>query len=101
MLARLSAWKQVIERANLSVDRPMDAVSKGLIITRAAVFSMTLTSGLIGAMLAIQSAPAGVHYGYLALAVFGLVIAHPANNIINDYVDLEVGIDTAVPWRPA
>ena len=95
MFARLSAWKEVIDTANLSADRPMDAVSKWLIITRAAVFSMTLTSGLIGAMLAIQSAPGSVHYGYLALAVLGIVIAHAANNIINDYFDLEVGIDTA------
>lgn len=94
MLARLASWKEVIDTANLSADRPMDVVSKWLIITRAAVFSMTLTSGLIGGMLAIGAGPAAVNYGYLALAVGGLVIAHAANNIINDYFDLEVGIDT-------
>ena len=95
MLARLSAWKEVMDTANLSAERPMDAVSKWLIITRAAVFSMTVTSGLIGAMLAIGADPRAVHYGYLAVAVFGLVVAHAANNIINDYFDLDAGIDTA------
>ena len=94
MFARIANWKEIMDTAHLSADRQMDPVSKWLIITRATVFSMTLTSGLIGAMLAIQSAPALVNYGYLALAVFGIVIAHAANNIINDYFDLEVGIDT-------
>ena len=74
MFARLANWKEIIDTAHLSADRQMDPVSKWLIITRATVFSMTLTSGLIGAMLAIQSAPALVNYGYLALAVFGLVV---------------------------
>ena len=95
MLARLANWKEVIDTANLSADKPMDPVSKWLIITRAAVFSMTLTSGFIGGMLAMGSAPESVNYAYLALAVLGIVIAHAANNIINDYFDLEVGIDTA------
>ena len=94
MFARLANWKEILDTAHLSADRQMDPVSKWLIITRATVFSMTLTSGLIGAMLAIQSAPAAVNYGYLALALLGIVIAHAANNIINDYLDLEVGIDT-------
>ena len=94
MFARLANWKEVMDTANLSADKPMDAVSKWLIITRATVFTMTLSSGLIGAMLAIQSAPGLVNYGYLALAIFGIVIAHAANNIINDYFDLEVGVDT-------
>ena len=41
-------WKEVIDTANLSSDREMDVVSKWLIITRAAVFTMTATSALIG-----------------------------------------------------
>jgi len=99
VLARIANWKEVMDTANLSADKPMDAVSKWLIITRATVFSMTLTSGLIGGLLAIQSAPGLVDYGYLALAIFGIVIAHAANNIINDYFDLEVGIDTPDYFR--
>ena len=33
-------------------------------------------------------------WGLLALAVIGLVVAHAANNMINDYFDLEGGVDT-------
>ena len=72
----------------------MDGLTKWLVVTRAAVFSMTVTSGLIGGLLAVGADPAAVHYGYLALAIVGLVFAHAANNMINDYFDMEVGIDT-------
>jgi 1,4-dihydroxy-2-naphthoate polyprenyltransferase len=91
---RLANWREVIDTANLSPDRPMDRISRWLIITRAAVFSMTLTSGLIGGLLAIAAAPAQVNYLYLGLALLGLVVAHAANNMINDYFDLESGVDT-------
>jgi len=77
---------------------PPDAVSKWLVITRAAVFSMTVTSGLIGGLLAVGAAQltgeVSVHWGLLALAIVGLVVAHAANNMINDYFDLEGGVDT-------
>jgi len=102
MLAqRLRVWKTAYDTANLpeGMTVPPDAVSKWLVITRAAVFSMTVTSGLIGGLLAIGAArlpgaEIDVHWGLLALAVFGLVVAHAANNMINDYFDLEGGIDT-------
>ena len=51
-MSLLSNWKEVLETVNLSPDKEMDVVSKWLIITRAAVFSMTITSGLIGGLLA-------------------------------------------------
>ena len=101
MLAqRLQVWKTVYNTANLpeGMTVPPDAVSKWLVITRAAVFSMTVTSGLIGGLLAIGAArltgEVSVSWGLLALAIVGLVIAHAANNMINDYFDLEGGIDT-------
>jgi 1,4-dihydroxy-2-naphthoate octaprenyltransferase len=72
----------------------MDGLTKWLVVTRAAVFSMTVTSGLIGGLLAIGTDPGAVDYGYLALAIVGLVVAHAANNMINDYFDTEAGIDT-------
>jgi 1,4-dihydroxy-2-naphthoate octaprenyltransferase len=72
----------------------MDGLTRWLVVTRAAVFSMTVTSGLIGGLLAVGADPGAVHYGYLALAIVGLVVAHAANNMINDYFDMEVGIDT-------
>jgi len=37
----------------------------------------------------------GAALGYFALALLGLVIAHAANNMINDYFDLSGGVDTA------
>ncbi|MGZ6256818.1 MAG: prenyltransferase, partial [Candidatus Limnocylindria bacterium] len=90
---RVATWRHVINTANLPADAAMDVVSKWLIVTRAAVFSMTFTSGLIGGLLAIGSS-LPVNYGYLALSVIGLVVAHAGNNMINDYFDLEGGVDT-------
>lgn len=90
----LANWKEVLETANLSPGRTMDSVSRWLIITRAAVFSMTLTSGLIGGLLAAEavSQPDWLNF---TLALIGLLIAHAANNMTNDYFDLRGGVDTA------
>ena len=90
---RLATWRYVMNTANLPAGAEKDSIAKWLVITRAAVFTMTLTSGLIGGLLAVASGSA-VNYGYLALAIIGLVVAHAANNMINDYFDMEVGIDT-------
>jgi 1,4-dihydroxy-2-naphthoate octaprenyltransferase len=91
---RFATWRYVINNANLPAGARMDGVSKWLIITRAAVFSMTFTSGLIGGLLAIGADAANVNYWWLALSVVGLVVAHASNNMINDYFDLEGGVDT-------
>jgi 1,4-dihydroxy-2-naphthoate octaprenyltransferase len=69
----------------------MDTVSRWLLITRASVFPMTITSAAIGGMLAAGSP--NVHWGHFTMALFGLVLAHAANNMINDYFDLEAGVD--------
>ena len=55
---RFAVWRTVMNTANLpeGMTRPPDAMSKWLVITRAAVFSMTATSGLIGGLLAIGAA---------------------------------------------
>src|SRR5437773_674129 len=90
----LDSWRQIIATGNLPKGRAMDGVSRWLLITRACVFSMTLTSGLIGGLLAAATAGAP-RWGYFALALLGLVIAHAANNMINDYFDLSGGVDTA------
>ena len=91
---RFTTWRYVMNHANMPAGVEMDSVSKWLIVTRAAVFTMTATSGLIGGLLAIGTAGAAVNYWYLALSIIGLVIAHAANNMINDYFDLEGGVDT-------
>jgi len=90
----LDSWRQVIATGNLPRGRAMDGVSRWLLITRACVFTMTLTSGLIGGLLAAANAPAP-RWGLFALALLGLVIAHAANNMINDFFDLTGGVDTA------
>lgn len=90
----LDSWRQIIATGNLPPGRTVDTVSRWLLITRACVFSMTLTSGLIGGLLAAATAPAP-HWGYGALALLGLVIAHASNNMINDYLDTTGGVDTA------
>ena len=97
---RFRVWKTAYNTANLpaGMTSPPDSISKWLVITRAAVFSMTVTSGLIGGLLAVGAqqltGEVSVNWGYLLLAVIGLVVAHAANNMINDYFDLEGGIDT-------
>jgi|SRR5581483_11971789 len=90
----LDSWRQIIATGNLPRGRAIDGVSRWLLITRACVFSMTLTSGLIGGLLAAASA---VHPDWraFALALAGLVIAHAGNNMINDYFDTTGGVDTA------
>jgi len=98
-VGRFATWRYVLNTANLpeGMTRP-DAVSKWLVITRAAVFSMTATSGLIGALLAVGAArltgAVSIDWLLLVLAVVGLVVAHAGNNMINDYFDLEGGVDT-------
>lgn len=79
---RLRHWKEVLDTCNLSKDKKMDTVSRWLIITRACVFQMTITSGLIGGLLAFGTP--GFNGFYFALAVVGLVLAHAANNMINE-----------------
>ena len=95
---RLLAWKEILETANPPVARPLDTVGKWLVITRAAVFPMTIWSGLIGGLLAVEAnrvaGGAPVDWGLFLLAVVGLVLAHAANNMINDYFDTTGGVDT-------
>ena len=59
---------------------------------------MTIWSGLIGGLLAVEanrvSGGAPVDWGLFLLAVVGLVLAHAANNMINDYFDTTGGVDT-------
>src|SRR5438128_8714915 len=89
----LDSWRQIVFTGNLAPGRPVDAVSRWLLITRACVFPMTLTSGLGGGLLP-ATLPHAPNWGYFALALLGLVIAHATNNMINDYFDTIGGVDT-------
>lgn len=89
-------WLEILRTQNLAPGRRMDPVSRWLLITRASVFPMTLLSGAIGGLLAL----AGPHRASFdapafALALLGILVAHAANNMINDYFDLEGGVDSA------
>jgi 1,4-dihydroxy-2-naphthoate polyprenyltransferase len=90
---RFRNWRAVLATANLPTGAAMDVISKWLLITRAAVFSMTLTSGLIGGLLAITAEGRDVAWLNFALAMAGLVVAHASNNMINDYFDVAGGVD--------
>src|SRR5262245_58811553 len=93
MAGLLDNWRQVLTQGNLPAGRAIDGVSRWLLITRACVFSMTITSALIGGLLAAGTPSA--HWGYFALALIGLVLAHAANNMINDWFDTAGGVDTS------
>ena len=86
-------WRYAIAQGNIPRGRAIDPVTKWLLIVRACVFPMTLTSGLIGGLLAAATA-SDIHWRNFALACVGIVLAHAANNMINDYFDTEGGVDT-------
>jgi 1,4-dihydroxy-2-naphthoate octaprenyltransferase len=88
----LRNWGEILRTQNLSSDRRMDLVSRWLLIVRASVFPMTITSAAIGGLLAAGADEP--NWLYFALAFIGLVLAHAANNMINDYYDLEGGVDS-------
>ena len=89
-------WAEVLRTQNLSSEHTMDLVSRWLLIVRASVFPMTLTSGVLGGLLAVAGpTPADANWFFLALTLVGLLFAHAANNMINDYFDLAGGVDSA------
>lgn len=84
---------RILQTQNLPADREADLVSRWLLITRASVLSMTLVSALIGGLLCAGHAEAD--WGLFALSTLGLLVAHAANNMMNDYFDVAGGVDTA------
>lgn len=85
-------WGAVLTTQNLPKGAGMDPVSRWLLIIRASVFPMTLCSGLIGGLFAVGAPDANL--GWFLLALAGLLVAHSANNMINDYFDVVGGVDT-------
>jgi 1,4-dihydroxy-2-naphthoate octaprenyltransferase len=88
----LSNEKEVLAAANVSSEKILDPISIWLIITQTTLFSMTLTSGLIGGLFAIPriKKPDWLNFG---LAVVGLILTHAANHMTNDDFDSESGLD--------
>ncbi len=84
-------WRHALATGNPPAGEPIDFVTRWLVLTRAAVFPMTLTSGLIGGLLAADHPR--VNWGFFAWSLLGLVAAHACNNLMNDYFDLGGGVD--------
>ncbi|MGH9152593.1 MAG: prenyltransferase [Acidimicrobiales bacterium] len=84
-------WRSVLRTGNPPAGA-VDPITRWLVLTRAAVLPMTLTSAAIAGLLAVGQADFAP--GLWVLAAAGLVVAHMANNLMNDLFDLEVGTDT-------
>ena len=84
-------WRYVLATTNPPPGR-LDPVSKWLYLTRAGVLPMTLVSAALAGLLAVYRG-ADVAWGWFALAAVGIVLAHMANNLMNDLFDLGVGTD--------
>ena len=64
----------------------LDAVSRWLIATRSVVFVMTVNSAIIGGLLyLITVGHSDAFILPFTLAIVGLVSAHAASNLFNDY----------------
>src|SRR5436190_11936807 len=87
----LRKWKYVLATTNPPPGR-LDPVSKWLYLTRAGVLPMTLVAAAVAGLLAIYR-DASVAWGWFALSAAGIVLAHMANNLMNDLFDLEAGTD--------
>jgi 1,4-dihydroxy-2-naphthoate octaprenyltransferase len=85
-------WRRVLQTGN-PPPGPLDPVTRWLVLTRAAVLPMTLTSAAVAGLLG--AGEPGFRWSLWALATLGLVLAHVANNLMNDLFDLQVGTDTA------
>lgn len=93
MADRMAAWRYAFRTTNPPEQGVVDGVTRWLVVTRAGVLPMTLTSGLIAVLLAAV-ADVGVDWLNVTLAVLGIVVAHLANNLMNDLADTSVGADT-------
>src|SRR5262245_61246195 len=90
---RLAAWRYAFPTTNPPEQGIVDGLTRWLVVTRAGVVPMTLTSGLIAVLLA-AIADVRVDWFNVTLAVVGIVLAHLANNLMNDLADTQVGNDT-------
>jgi 1,4-dihydroxy-2-naphthoate octaprenyltransferase len=84
-------WSFVLQTCNPPPGK-VDVVSKWLVLVRACVFPLTITSAAVGGLLAVGEA--GFDPWLFGLAGAGLLLAHAANNLMNDLFDLESAIDT-------
>jgi len=87
-------WKKalrVIPSVSKETWDTLDLVSKWLISSRAAVLVMTFTSGAIAGLFAAREG--GFRILPWVFMTLGLILAHAANNLFNDYTDFVRGVD--------
>ena len=82
---------RVIPRVSKEEWKELDPIAKWLIATRSAIFVLTFFSATVGALLA--AADHAFSWPKYLLCAFGLVFAHGANNLANDYTDSARGVD--------
>lgn len=87
----------ILKTCNPPAGAKLNFFEKWVVITRACVFSMTLTSALIGVLLAWGDG----YFSWLPalLVTLGLLLAHAANNVLNDLMDYRSGVDTPDYYR--
>ena len=88
----LEAWRVVMASCNAPAGAD-DLVTRWLVLTRACVQPMTLTSAAIAGLLAVRAL--GFNPWLFGLAAAGIILAHAANNLVNDIFDEGLGADTA------
>jgi 1,4-dihydroxy-2-naphthoate polyprenyltransferase len=88
----LARWREVLTTTNPPSSGEVDVVSRWLVLTRAAVLPMTVTAGLVAGLLAVHDD--AFDTALFLLAFLGIVLAHTANNLMNDLFDTETGLDT-------
>ena len=87
----LARWRHILRTSNPPKGE-LDPVSRWLVLTRAAVLPMTIAAGIVAGLLGRR--PRRARRWLFALAMVGIVLAHMANNLMNDLFDLEVGTDS-------
>ncbi len=94
MKVNLAMWQKALnvipEVSKEEWDR-LDLVSRWLISTRAAVLIMTFLSAALAGIFAFRDG--AFHFLPWLILTLGLILAHAANNIFNDYTDYVRGVD--------
>lgn len=94
-MANISFWVKslkVIPQVSKEEWVTLDTVSRWLVASRSAVFIMTAISCAIGGMLAYNFTGIFNATNFIVCLV-GLVFSHAANNLLNDLIDYNKGID--------
>jgi len=87
---KTALWKLVKMDSKAEWDQ-LDIFSKWFIATRSAVTTVTLYACMISGLLCIRDG----YFSFLPwlIVTLGLFIAHGTNNLLNDYVDFDRGVD--------